>query len=93
MNKRVFAFLSLSTGTIKTTDNDRPIKQQPEMDFVEQDVCSVNDIAENQMKQVDLGDSRVLLIKQKGVLSAIGTKCSHYGKESFFYFRSVGEII
>ncbi|XP_037036430.1 apoptosis-inducing factor 3 isoform X2 [Bradysia coprophila] len=65
--------------TIKTTSDDGPIKQQPEMDYVEQDICGVDDISENQMKQFDLGESRVLLIKQKGVLSAIGTKCSHYG--------------
>lgn len=72
--------LHLFPGTIKTTSDDGPIKQQPEMDFVEQDICGVDDISENQMKQFDLGDSRVLLIKQKGVLSAIGTKCSHYGR-------------
>lgn len=46
---------------------------------MEQTICSENDISENQMKQFDLGESRVLLIKQRGVLSAIGTKCSHYG--------------
>lgn len=49
------------------------------MDYVEQTICNENDISENQMKQFDLGESRVLLVKQKGVLSAIGTKCSHYG--------------
>ncbi len=75
-----FSFFHIHTGTIKTTNNDdQPIKRQPEMDYVEQDVCGVNDISENQMKQFDLGESRILLIKQKGVLSAIGTKCSHYG--------------
>lgn len=75
-----FFFFHIHTGTIKTTNNDdQPIKRQPEMDYVEQDVCGVNDISENQMKQFDLGESRILLIKQKGVLSAIGTKCSHYG--------------
>lgn len=32
------------------------------------------------MKQYDLtDDSKILLIKQKGQLSAIGTKCAHYG--------------
>lgn len=79
-DKRIFQIdFSFTAGTIKTTNNDGPIKKQPEIDFVEQAVCSENDIAENQMKQFDLGESRVLLIKQKGVLSAIGTKCSHYG--------------
>lgn len=74
--KNIFSVVS---GTIKTTSDDAPIQQQPEMDFVEQAICNEDDIAENQMKQFDIGDSRVLLIKQQGILSAIGTKCSHYG--------------
>ena len=31
------------------------------------------------MREVDLGDSKVLLIKQNGEFSAIGYKCTHYG--------------
>lgn len=32
------------------------------------------------MKQYEMDDdSKVLLVKQNGILSAIGTKCSHYG--------------
>lgn len=53
---------------------------QPEADFVEKVVCDEQDIGENEMKQYEMDeDSRILLIKQNGVLSAIGTKCSHYG--------------
>lgn len=43
-------------------------------------MCDENDVGENEMKQYDIDeDSKVLLVKQNGVLSAIGTKCSHYG--------------
>lgn len=31
------------------------------------------------MKNFPLGDSKVLIVKQKGKISAIGTKCTHYG--------------
>lgn len=48
-------------------------------EFVEGVVCSENDIAENEMKNFDLDGSRILLVKQKGKITAIGSKCSHYG--------------
>lgn len=51
-----------------------------EADYIEKIVCDENDVGENEMKQVAIDDdSKVLLVKQNGVLSAIGTKCSHYG--------------
>lgn len=31
------------------------------------------------MKNFDLGGSKVLIVKQNGKISALGTKCSHYG--------------
>lgn len=31
------------------------------------------------MKNFDLGSSKVLIVKQKGKISALGTKCTHYG--------------
>lgn len=31
------------------------------------------------MKNFSLGDAKVLIVKQKGKISALGTKCSHYG--------------
>ena len=51
------------------------------LDYVEDVVCNQNDIAENEMKLLPLGDDggKILLIKQKGELHAIGTKCTHYG--------------
>ncbi|KAL0266961.1 UNVERIFIED_CONTAM: hypothetical protein PYX00_009360 [Menopon gallinae] len=49
--------------------------------YVEEIVCREDEIRENQMKVFDLGNEggRVLLVKQKGQISALGTKCSHYG--------------
>lgn len=56
------------------------VEQQPEADFIEKEICNENDIGDNQMKQFELDDdSKVLLVKQNGEFSAIGTKCSHYG--------------
>lgn len=51
----------------------------PEDDYVEGFVCGEADIGENEMKSFELDGGKVLLIKQKGQLSAIGNKCSHYG--------------
>ena len=48
-------------------------------EFVEGVVCQEGDIGENEMKTFDLGGSKVLIVKQKGKISALGTKCSHYG--------------
>lgn len=31
------------------------------------------------MREVDIGDSKALVVKQNGELSAIGHKCTHYG--------------
>ncbi|XP_012522450.1 apoptosis-inducing factor 3 isoform X3 [Monomorium pharaonis] len=50
-------------------------------DYIEDVVCKQEDINENEMKTLPLGDDgkKILLIKQKGELYAIGTKCTHYG--------------
>ncbi|CAK9823325.1 Apoptosis-inducing factor 3 [Anthophora retusa] len=50
-------------------------------DYIEDVVCKETDIEENEMKLLPLGEDggKVLLIKQKGELHAIGTKCTHYG--------------
>ncbi|KAL5279555.1 hypothetical protein ACFFRR_003887 [Megaselia abdita] len=64
----------------------RPQSYEPkscdEMDgnFVEETVCRVTDIQDNEMKALPFGeDNKILLIKENGELSAIGDKCSHYG--------------
>lgn len=54
---------------------------QEQHDYIEGVVCKEEDINENEMKLLPLGDNgeKILLIKQKGELHAIGTKCTHYG--------------
>ncbi|GBP41546.1 Apoptosis-inducing factor 3 [Eumeta japonica] len=48
--------------------------------YVEQVVCNQNDLNDNEMKVFDIGeDQKVLVVKQKGEINAIGTKCTHYG--------------
>lgn len=47
--------------------------------YVEDYICNENDVGENEMKAFELDGGKVLLVKQKGKLSAIGNKCSHYG--------------
>lgn len=42
-------------------------------------MCQETDIGENEMKNFEMGGSKVLIVKQKGKISALGTKCSHYG--------------
>lgn len=48
-----------------------------ESDYIEDVVCKEDEVKENEMETFDLGDSKVLLVKQNGKISAIGTKCSH----------------
>lgn len=50
-------------------------------DYIEGVVCNEDDIQENEMKMLSLGEDggKILLVKQKGELHAIGTKCTHYG--------------
>lgn len=60
--------------------NGTAVSQQPEADYVEKIVCEENEIGENEMKQFEIEDgAKVLVVKQNGIISAIGTKCSHYG--------------
>ncbi|CAG5044368.1 unnamed protein product [Parnassius apollo] len=48
--------------------------------YVESVVCKATDLKENEMKVFEIGEEgKVLLVKQKGEFSAIGTKCTHYG--------------
>ncbi|XP_023018677.2 apoptosis-inducing factor 3 isoform X1 [Leptinotarsa decemlineata] len=52
---------------------------EPSDEFVEGDVCQVDDIGENELKTFDLDEGKVLLVKQNGIINALGTKCPHYG--------------
>ncbi|KAF4517893.1 hypothetical protein B566_EDAN001847 [Ephemera danica] len=57
-----------------------PVSNLTEDDFVESVVCQESELAENEMKEVLLlGDQKVLLVKQGGTITAMGTKCTHYG--------------
>ena len=48
-------------------------------EFIEDVVCQESDLGENEMKNFNLGGSKVLVVKQNGKISALGTKCTHYG--------------
>lgn len=58
------------TGSTAVSEDD---------DVVEGFVCNEADIGENEMKAIEMDGGKVLLVKQKGQLSAIGNRCSHYG--------------
>ncbi|KAJ8286042.1 hypothetical protein GJAV_G00033900 [Gymnothorax javanicus] len=64
------------------SDEDSSAMQYPyhkPRDYVEASVCHVKDLENGQMREVDLGAGRALLIKEHGEFCAIGHKCPHYG--------------
>ncbi|KAL1456948.1 hypothetical protein WDU94_001631 [Cyamophila willieti] len=73
-------FRSLCGGRDLSVIQNMPCSSNPD-DFVEKVVCKKDEIPENGMKEVEIGweDEKVLLVKQKGNIYAVGTKCSHYG--------------
>uniref|UniRef100_A0A8C2QMT7 Apoptosis-inducing factor 3 n=1 Tax=Cricetulus griseus TaxID=10029 RepID=A0A8C2QMT7_CRIGR len=48
-------------------------------DCVEATVCHVKDLENGQMREVELGWGKVLLLKDNGEFHALGHKCPHYG--------------
>nr|XP_044988637.1 apoptosis-inducing factor 3 isoform X2 [Jaculus jaculus] len=48
-------------------------------DCVEAAVCHVKDLENGQMREVELGLGKVLLVKDNGEFHALGHKCPHYG--------------
>lgn len=48
-------------------------------EYVEDVVCKVSDLNENEPKVFSLDEGKVLVIKQNGKINAIGNKCTHYG--------------
>lgn len=52
-------------------------------------MCKEDDIGENEMKNFDLGDSKILVIKQNGKFSALGAKCSH--NAAFLSMGAIGD--
>uniref|UniRef100_A0A3Q3F927 AIF family member 3 n=1 Tax=Labrus bergylta TaxID=56723 RepID=A0A3Q3F927_9LABR len=55
-----------------------PLYHKPR-DYVEVSVCHVKDLENGQMREVDLGSGKALLIKEHGEFAAMGHKCPHYG--------------
>uniref|UniRef100_A0A8C5N9B5 Apoptosis-inducing factor 3-like n=1 Tax=Gouania willdenowi TaxID=441366 RepID=A0A8C5N9B5_GOUWI len=41
-------------------------------------VCQESDLKDGEMKEVSVGDQKVLLVRTQGQYSAVGNKCSHY---------------
>uniref|UniRef100_A0A3Q2CUK4 AIF family member 3 n=1 Tax=Cyprinodon variegatus TaxID=28743 RepID=A0A3Q2CUK4_CYPVA len=76
-----FADCRLNGALAHTSDEDSmllPLNHNSR-DFVEASVCHVKDLENGQMREVDLGCGRALLIKQQGEFSAMAHKCPHYG--------------
>ncbi|KAI8507482.1 Apoptosis-inducing factor 3 [Branchiostoma belcheri] len=46
---------------------------------IEVKVCKASDIEDGEMREVDVGGGKALLIKEDGEFSALGHKCTHYG--------------
>uniref|UniRef100_A0AAQ4R1P3 AIF family member 3 n=1 Tax=Gasterosteus aculeatus aculeatus TaxID=481459 RepID=A0AAQ4R1P3_GASAC len=60
-------------------DSTPPPLYHKARDYVEASVCHVKDLENGQMREVDLGSGRALLIKEHGEFSAMAHKCPHYG--------------
>ncbi|KAK7794502.1 hypothetical protein R5R35_004720 [Gryllus longicercus] len=49
-------------------------------DVIEGVVCQESDLKENEMKAFEVGDhGKILVVRQKGQIYAVGNKCTHYG--------------
>ncbi|XP_022407225.1 apoptosis-inducing factor 3 isoform X3 [Delphinapterus leucas] len=48
-------------------------------DCLEAAVCHIKDLENGQMREVELGWGKVLLVKDNGEFHALGHKCPHYG--------------
>ncbi|XP_048859576.1 apoptosis inducing factor mitochondria associated 4 [Brienomyrus brachyistius] len=51
----------------------------PDEEVVTVEVCSESDIQEGQVMEVQVCGQTVLLVRSGGVLSALGSRCTHYG--------------
>ena len=66
----------------ETTVVDKMSTQDSDKEFYDRVVCQDKDIQEGQFKEIKLDDEGKvsgLLIRQKGELSALSNKCTHYG--------------
>lgn len=68
----IFKFFDLINLPILGCKGTNTVEKENEADFVEGVVCNETDLKENEMKQFELGDGKVLLVKQNGKFSAVG---------------------
>ncbi|KAK7882098.1 hypothetical protein WMY93_028272 [Mugilogobius chulae] len=59
-------------------DSERGLDGYPEEDLTNL-VCQEDDLKDGEMKAVEVGDAKVLLVRTGGQYTAVGSKCSHYG--------------
>uniref|UniRef100_A0A3Q0SPM8 Apoptosis inducing factor mitochondria associated 4 n=1 Tax=Amphilophus citrinellus TaxID=61819 RepID=A0A3Q0SPM8_AMPCI len=52
--------------------------QTEDQEEVTELVCQEADLKDGQMKEVTVGEQKVLLVRTQGQYSAVGSKCSHY---------------
>ncbi|XP_052074370.1 apoptosis-inducing factor 3-like isoform X2 [Mytilus californianus] len=50
-----------------------------DMASVEAVVCEVDDLKDGEMREVDVGEGKALLVRENGQFYALGNKCTHYG--------------
>ncbi|TRY92537.1 hypothetical protein DNTS_024544 [Danionella cerebrum] len=46
---------------------------------ITQMVCSLSDLQDGQMKEVEVGGNKILLVRNNGAFTAVGGLCTHYG--------------
>uniref|UniRef100_A0A6A7FPS8 Apoptosis-inducing factor 3-like n=1 Tax=Hirondellea gigas TaxID=1518452 RepID=A0A6A7FPS8_9CRUS len=75
------AILSCSKNNSSIVEAKGSSPAFPEADDIEFDeiVCNEQDLPEQGMKSFPLGEGRVLVVRHKGKVTAVGNKCTHYG--------------
>ncbi|GFR86765.1 apoptosis-inducing factor 3-like protein [Elysia marginata] len=68
-----------SSNSYSVNKGDNPNDRQAKSTSVEAVVCSTNDLQNGQMKEVEVGGQKVLLVKDSDQFYALGNKCTHYG--------------
>ena len=48
---------------------------------VEAFACNFDDMKDGEMREINIGRSKVLLVREQGKYSAVGHKCTHYGAQ------------
>lgn len=72
--------LSKNSQVLQISESKKESTNMSDDEYVDDVVCKVSDVQENDMKAFDLQDvGKVLVIRQNGKLSALGAKCTHYG--------------